>query len=448
MTWREFKLAKSKKVQLWKIRQDGEFYETEHGQLDGQQQQFRDRPGDKGKPNTKAYLDPTANCTFHVDREIRKKLEHGYIEYINGQPATEQITSLAWDQHLPKNFCGYKPQTSIEPSALQKLHDTGLAKYTRKMDGMCHLAVHHTFGWEIYTRRMDLASAKFPKHLAELQALTDFKPGTILMGELVCSTPDGSDDFKAISRFCRSLPEEARKLIDDQEIPEPELVIFDLLFHNGEDQQNQTYNQRAEIWQKIIPARGSSKHISTIDYFDLAPATWEAYAKEHGYEGFVVVDGAAIPGDKFYSFDGSNSRRPKGTYKLKPIYEDDVCIFAASPGSGKRLNGIGAIHVKQIHPETKEWFYCGKVGSGFTDDSLAEMELLFKKMGLPILEKDKDIEKLDLSESTYDSIVAQIEYSERQPGTNKFRFPVYLRTRDDKAPLECIAQKLGVAEEE
>lgn len=444
MSWREFRLTKNKRTQVWKIRQSGESYETEHGMLDGAMQNFSDRPGDKGKPDTKAYVNAVDNCTFHMEREIRKKTEHGYIEFVDGKAVSEQVTEVTWNKPLPKNFCGYKPQTDIEHKALEKLHKEGRTRYTRKYDGMCHLAVHHQWGWEIYTRRMDLATEKFPKHVAELEALTQFGIGTILVGEVVCPRPDGKDDFKSVSRFCRSLPEEARKLIDDKEIPEPELIVFDMLFHNTVDQKTVTYENRSKVF-KTLPARGTDL-VSHVDYFDLTPDTWEAYAKDNGWEGFVVTDAESVPGDKFYSFDG-DAKRPKGHHKLKPIYEDDVCIFAGSAGSGKRLDGIGAVHVKQKHPETKEWFYCGKVGSGFTDESLAELEALFKKHKLPIVEKDKEVEKIDLSEKTYTSLVAMIEYGERQAGTQKFRFPVFVRVRDDKAPEECVAQRLAADEE-
>lgn len=436
---RHFRFEGKKTAPLvWEITQKGDSYTTTHGMLGGAMQTFSDTPGSKGKAGTKGFMDAEANCSFHVEREVRKKEEHGYIEYVDGKPVKEQVTSLSFDKMLPKNFCGYKPQTSIEPPALEKLHKAGKARYTRKYDGMCHVAVHHTGGWEVYTRRMDLATEKFPRHIEQLQKL-GFEPGTIIVGELICSRPDGKDDFKAISRFCRSLPEEARKLVEDKEIPEPKFLIFDVLFHNGKDMKDTPYDVRAKLWKNV-----KESHVLPVDYFDLTPATWEKFAKTNGWEGFVVTDGTAVPGDKFYSFDG-DSKRPKGHHKLKPIYEDDVVIFAGATGSGKRLGGIGAVHVKQLHPETKKWMYCGKVGSGFTDEDLAELEKLCKKNDIPVLEKDKEAEKMDID--NHEGLVCMIEYGERQPGTQKFRFPVFVRVRTDKTVKECVAQRLAADEE-
>ncbi len=448
MTWREFRFTSGKKVLVWEICQNDESYETKHGQLNGAMQTFSDRPGDKGKENTKAYVNAIDNCTFHVEREIRKKIEKGYVEYLDGKSVADQVTELKFDQFLPKNFCSYKPQTSIEEVTLQKIHKSGKARYSRKYDGMAHLAVHHTHGWEIYTRRMDLTTERFPLHLQELKS-SNFKVGTILIGEMVCQRADGTDDVKAISRICRSDPDEARKLIASQEVPEPLYVIFDILFHNGKDLKNISYDERSKLW-KIFPIVGvkftnAEFLIRSVDFFDLSPETWQQKAKDNGWEGFVITDGSAVPEDKFYSFHGE-AKRPKGHYKLKPVYEDDVVIIAATVGTGKRLDNIGALHVKQIHPVTRQWMYCGKVGSGMTGQDLQELEVLFQKSNLPLLNKDKEVEKLDLNSEV--GIVCQIEYGERQPGTQKFKFPVYLRVRDDKTIKECVAQRLAPEDEE
>ena len=168
MNWREFRFVKKNNTLVWRIRQDGTQYITEHGILGGKMQTFSDIPGEKGAAGTKAYVNALDNATFNMNREIRKKEECGYIEYINGIPVKEQANSISFDEYLPKSFCSYKPQTSISDSYLSKLQKLGHARYTRKYDGTSHLAVHHSWGWEIYTRRMDLASERYPHHIRAL----------------------------------------------------------------------------------------------------------------------------------------------------------------------------------------------------------------------------------------------------------------------------------------
>jgi ATP-dependent DNA ligase len=428
--WREFRLTKSKKTQIWKIRQLEESYETMHGFENGAMQTFSDTPGDKGKLNTKAYVNAVDNCTFHISREIRKKEEGGYIEFVDGKLVKETVTSIDFNKPLPKSFCSYKPQTNISESALEKIYTAGKAKFTRKYDGLQNLAVYHPWGWEIYSRRMDLMTEKFPNHIAELND-APYDVGTILVGEIVCQRENGRDDFKSTTRICRSDPPVARKLVDDKEIPEPFYIIFDMLFYNGADLKNSSYDERAKIWRSF-----ESKLIKPVDYHDLTPDTWELTAKANGWEGFVVVDGDSVPSSKFYSYDG-DAKRPKGHHKLKPIRTEDVVIYAAVKGSGKRLNTIGAVFVKQIDPSTNKFIDCGKVGSGFTESDLEVIHNLCIEKDIPILSKDNEIKTVDVNNPT--ELVIEIEYSERQEGSFCFRFPVYMRVRSDKTEKECFA---------
>jgi ATP-dependent DNA ligase len=455
MSWKEFRFVREGKAALvWKIRQDGDTLHTRHGQLDGAMQDNSDTPGSKGLADSAAFVTPEDNCTFHVTREIRKKTEAGYIEYANGQPLTVQIDGIDFDKPLPKCFCGYKPQTSIEDKALVRLHKVGQARFTRKYDGMCHVLVHHTDGWEVYTRRMDKTTSRFPGLVEQLNQLKQFGKGTMIVGEMMCLKKDGTDDFKAISRFCRSVPEESRRLVRHGDIHEPIFVMFDCLFHNGKDLKHKTYDDRSKLLKTLPPLQqvidfelakierpfyGNKFRILSVDYFDLTPDTWEDFAKEKGWEGFVVTDGLAKPGSKFYSFNGK-AKRPKGSHKLKPLYEEDVVIYAGFKGTGKRLGGIGSVFVKQMHPDTGKWFNCGKVGTGFSDADLVEVKKLLDENELPIVDKEKEALKVLDSDK---GIVMMLEYSERQPGTNKFRFPVFNRVRFDKGVDECEAQRLS-----
>jgi len=436
MTWQEFRMKRTNGASplLWMIKQDGERYYTQSGQLAGKMQKFSDVPGDKGKPDSKAYVNAIDNCAWHILREIRKKLEKGYIEYIDGKPTEEQVTELDFDKCLPKNFCGYKPQTDIKVAALAKLHKAGNARYSLKKDGMCHLAVHHSFGWEIYSRRMDLTTERFPNHIEELKK-SKFPVGSIIVGEMYCEDEYGKDNFKNISRICRSLPEETRKLVSDKEVPEPKYMIYDVLFFGKESLENKMYKERMILWQEC--SKGLNL-VHPVSYIDVTPDNWEKIAKEKGWEGFVVVDITAKPGDKFFSFNGE-PKRPRGSHKLKTTFQSDVVVFAVKKGSGKRLDGIGALFVKQRHPETGEWINCGAVGTGLKEADLEEWARICQEQKFSLLEKDKEADKIDLDSP---GPVIMIEHKGRY-ATQKFRHAAYQHIREDKTPKECYIEILA-----
>lgn len=435
--WREFRLVKSKKTLIWRIMVDGEWYHTQSGMENGAMQSFKDRPGDKGKPGSKAYVSATDNTIFNASREIRKKEEKGYSEFIDGKLVTERITSItSFDKPLPKNFCPMKPNSNISDSAHEKIFKSGKARYTRKRDGFCSIFVKTSCGWECYSRRMDMNTEWFPNHIALLnESAKEYDVGTIIVGEMVCLREDGSDNYKATSKVCRSDADVARKLIEDKECPEPTFFIFDILFHNGQSLYEKSYDERSKLWKDIT---WKNNLIQPVTFHDVTINNWMEVATKNKWEGFVIVDGACVPGEKFYSFDGKPDR-PNGHHKLKTVRTEDVVVFAASKGNGKRLDSVGAIFVKQIDPETGLFFNCGKIGSGFSDETTIEMDKLCRENGILFLNKDPEANKIDLQDPSH-NIVVEMEYGERQEETNKFKFPVFLRIRTDKTALECVAE--------
>jgi ATP-dependent DNA ligase len=260
---------------------------------------------------------------------------------------------------------------------------------------------------------------------------------------MVCLNSDGTDDFKSTSRVCRSLIEEARELVDNEEVPEPKYIVFDILFHNKKDLKNESYGSRMKL-RECLPKTTSSSLVVNVDYFELTASSWVKLAQTKNWEGFVVTDKTAVPGDKFYSFDG-DAKRPKGHSKLKVTHTEDCVIYAAAYGTGKHQGRVGALFLKQRWPEDHEksgqWHSVGKCGSGLTDEVREELLTSLKNAGCPVFEDEKSAESYDIKSAN--GIVAEIEYSIRQPKTQKFRFPVFLRTRTDKKKDECFMQRIN-----
>ena len=206
-----------------------------------------------------------------------------------------------------------------------------------------------------------------------------------------------------------------------------------MLYYDGKPLNDSSYDDRAKLWRGF-----SKKLVQPVTHHPVDIHTWEDYATKNKWEGFVITDGNAVPGDKFFSFDG-DAKRPKGHHKLKTTRTEDVVVFAVSMGNGKRLDQVGSIFVKQINPDTGLFFNCGKVGSGFTDETTELMTKLCLEKGIPFLKKDPEANKIDLQDTSHD-IVVEVKFSERQEETNKFKFPVFIRIHGDKKPTECFAE--------
>ncbi|MGW8178061.1 MAG: ATP-dependent DNA ligase [bacterium] len=463
---REFRktTGRGKKPQVWfigKDRKDPETYVVRWGIIDGAMQETSDRPGSCGVEGHSDFQTPSEYAQFCIDRDIRKKLEQGYVEYVDGKPLTKVATAIDFSKPLPKNLCFYKPQLKIEDKALEKLEAEGRAIWTLKRDGMMHIAVKRNDEWEIYSRRMDLVTDKYPHIIEKLDEL-DVEDGTILVGEMVLLNADGTDNFKGVSRICRSKTDLAlayqglgdfpKKHKDEDVLGKIAYYVFDVPFYNGEDMltDTPTYKRLGTLRDMFsvfgglkLNTGGASKEDAFLKeskrrermlrehyiaplkiYFTSAGDDLEL-AKELKIEGWVVMDAEGIYGDKGYSFDGK-ARRPSGIWKRKPAWEDEFIITGTYKGSGKNRDRFGGFLIAQIHPETNEVINCGKCGGGFTDEHRDE----FLDDGL--------INK-----------TIKVKFDSRQPPKNgeyALRFPVFLGF-SDKTPEECIAQNLGEEEE-
>lgn len=446
---REFRAAtRTGKTKVWSIgldESDPEVYRIRYGQLDGKMQEKSDRPGPKGKEGTKSHMTASENCLFHMEREIRKKIEKGYVEYVDGNPiGPVATTSIDFSKPLPKNFCPYKPLTEkrFSDKKHRELFRKGRAIYTVKRDGECHIAVHHTggMGWRIYSRRMDDVTAHYPRLIADLM-FGMLPEGTIFTGEMVM-VRNGRDDTAAIESYARSKPERAHEMVESGRLPPPQFWVYDTLFWDGNPLNDMTWEARRKLVSDQPVWNGKTIGlIAPVKY--CRPDNWERAVIEHGIEGFVFIDREAVPGDKFFTFNGS-AARPKGHYKLKINHTEDCVVYAASRGTGDLRDTIGALYIRQRHPQTGKWFDCGKVGSGMThkDDGPLDrsaIESLLTEKGVPVLDDDRFLSEYLKSEKS--GPVVEVEFKERQPGTNRFKFPVLLRIRNDKEPRECVAQQ-------
>jgi len=429
--------------------------------LNGTLQETQDCPGDCGTIGHSDYQTPEQYAKTCLERETRLKKEQGYVEWVDGKPVSTVATAIDFTKPLPKNLSFYKPQTKIEDKKLAKLHLAGRAIWTLKRDGMMHIAVRSRDAWQIYSRRMDLATERFP-HVVEALGKLRLPDGTILLGEMVLLKDDGRDDFKGVSRICRSDTDLALayqglgtfpKDHDDKVIlGKTSYYVFDIAFLNGKDGiMEKEIHKRLRILRNVFlefdpdlsenaTGQGTSirelmaeskrrermlrtYYVAPLKIFHASPETDLDIAKKLKIEGFVVLDADAIYGDKGYSFDGK-AQRPEGIWKRKPKCEDEFIVVGVYEGTGRNMGKLGGFYLEQIHPGTGKRIDCGKCGGGFTDEQREEFW------------QDQD----SLINTT-----VRIEFDSRQPAKNgsyALRFPVYLGA-SDKTPNECVSQGLS-----
>jgi bifunctional non-homologous end joining protein LigD len=258
---------------------------------------------------------------------------------------------------------------------------------------------------------------RYPELTSAIRALP--LPNLVLDGEIVVLDADGKPNFSKLA--------ERAQLHRTSEVQRAAMaapvtyVVFDLLACAGYDLRNLPLLVRKSLLQRLLPTPG----ISPLRYAEHIPTQGEAFMKSvvaMGLEG-VVAKKANAP---------YKSKRSPDWQKMKADTEADFAVCGFTPPKGTRL-GLGSLHLCVWDDD--RWVWAGKVGSGLDDKLLAKLtkELSAKPKWSPTFprpEGEGDARWIEPER------VVQVRYHEWRP-ESALRFPVFLRMRDDKTPMEC-----------
>ena len=220
-------------------------------------------------------------------------------------------------------------------------------------------------------------------------------------------------DHKRVSRF---------QLLQSGK-SEPAYAVFDCLYVNGRDLRREPLSERRASLEKTIrltPGIFASARVSRNGF--------EAYklAQRKGYEGVLAKEESAP------YIEGRSTK----WLKVKVHQEDEFVIagYTAPAGSREYFGALllGAYDHGQLR-------YVGKVGTGFSRDSLAKLFKRFQRVvrtspSLVDPPREKDVTHLA------PRLVAQIAFQE-WTADRKLRQPVFLGLRDDKRPEDvCLPE--------
>ena len=200
----------------------------------------------------------------------------------------------------------------------------------------------------------------------------------------------------------------------------PIYAVFDCLYDDGRDLRSDPLSARRGVLESVLGTTGLL-FVSRR----LADNGLEAYriAKRRGFEGVVAKDSSAP------YIEGRSTK----WLKVKVRQEEEFVIagYTAPSGSRKYFGALllGGYRGRELH-------YVGKVGTGFTEPTLAA---LFKKFQPLVQPNPSLVDPPREKHVTYIAprLVAQIAFQE-WTGDGKLRQPVFLGLRDDKDPRECV----------
>jgi bifunctional non-homologous end joining protein LigD len=249
----------------------------------------------------------------------------------------------------------------------------------------------------------------------------------ILDGEIVVTDAAGRPNFGLLQhRINLTKPAD----IDRAAKTYPaQLLLFDILELNGQSLIKKTYEERRDILEELVPATpGSRIQVPPIFEGDLRAA--RETADQLRLEGVVAKRRISTyqPG-----------RRAHTWLKIKLHRMQEVVIGAWREGQGRRGGGVGSLLMGI--PTEAGLHYVGRVGSGFNDRQLddiqAKLEKLRRKTS-PFI----DVPREDARDAHWvtPSMVGEVSYGElTEPG--RLRHPVWRGLRPDKSPDEVVWER-------
>lgn len=283
---------------------------------------------------------------------------------------------------------------------------------------------------KIFTRRLDDVTKQFPdvvKYVKENVKAKTF----IIDCEAVGFDPKTKKylPFQAISQRIKR-KYEIEKTISELPV---EVIVFDILYLNGESLIDKPFSERTKIMRKTIHDKEFHLKVSEQLITDDKEKAEKFYKKamDDGQEGLMIknLNSPYKPG-----------ARVGHMLKYKPeINEFDLVITSAEYGTGKRAGGLTSFTLSCKDEDNDKFVEIGKASTGLKEkeeEGLSYTEMTEKLKNLTIKETGREvIVKPKLIVTVY---YQNIQASPTYESGFALRFPRIQRLRPDK-PLKDIA---------
>ena len=361
-----------------------------------------------------------------VERSLQVSNDYGQVARVAREDGLEGLDAMNLEVGRPVQ--AMLAQAGTVTAALEEWEQ---AAVEWKYDG-ARIQLHHDpaidVGTEtsVFSRNMEDVTDALPE-VVEFAAEILEEPA-ILDGEVVAVDDDGDPlPFQEVLRRFRRKHDVAKAREDVTVRP----VFFDCLHAGGEDLLAEPLTTRHDRLEALL-ADESDGATDPADVDGLS-LLWhsddpdeiesiDADALEAGHEGIMLKDP-----DSTYS----PGRRGKHWRKRKPDVETlDCVVTGAEWGEGRRATFLGTFELSVRDGSTGDLETIGKVATGITDETLAELTDLLEPHAVAEDGQTVDLEPAVVFEVGYEEIQTSPTYSSGYA----LRFPRFQGVRHDKDP--------------
>lgn len=257
----------------------------------------------------------------------------------------------------------------------------------------------------------------------ELAELTQLANGLVVDGEIVVMR-EGKPDFQSLLE--RGQAVSAGEIQRQAKRAPVVYIVFDVLEKDDKPLIKLPLMERKKILKDSL-REGS--HVLLSDFIEEKGEAYYQLALEKGLEGVV-----AKKKDSPYE----EGLRTGSWLKIKKLKTCDCVIFGYTKGEQSREKTFGAL-ILGLYGKDGKPVYVGKVGTGFTEETLGVLSDTFEKLKTELAPfKPESGDRVTWLEP---KLVCEVAY---QVVTRdmRLRMPRFKSLREDKSPAECILDQL------
>ena len=259
----------------------------------------------------------------------------------------------------------------------------------------------------------------FPE-LSELQQLSS---NVVVDGEIVV-LQEGKPDFQSLLKRGQAVSEsEIKRQIQRAPVI---YVVFDILEREGEPLTNFSLTERKKVLKESLK---EGDHVVVSDFVEEKGEAYFQSALDKGLEGVM-----AKRKDSRYE----EGLRTGSWLKIKKLHTCDCVIFGYTRGAQSREKTFGAL-LLGVYDKDGKPVYLGKVGTGFTEETLGVLSDKFEKLKTDVAPFKPEVG--DVVTWLEPKLVCEVAYQTVTQDI-KLRMARFHQLREDKSPVECTLDQI------
>ena len=311
-----------------------------------------------------------------LERAYTKRPDLGFIAKELASNGIEAIKSIRIQVGIP--ILPMLAERLSDPAEiLEKLGGSCLAEY--KYDGERVQAHRKGDKVWLFSRRLENITSHYPDVVNYMLTLKGEE--FIVEGEIVAYNPDTGDMLPFQELMHRRRKYDVKKAMEEYPV---RVYLFDAIYLNGEELIERPLPERRKILESLRPENSENILLSNARIVDNVKELM-LFFEEAISEGCEGVMCKSISSQSVYQMGARGWLwiKFKRDYRMEMTDTVDLVVVGAFHGRGKRAGTYGALLMAAYDPDTDTFKTVCKVGSGFTDEDLANLPKMLEPYRIP-----------------------------------------------------------------